>query len=153
MNSLRRTLLKGATGGAAFAVASVAGLVKPALADWNKAAFGAKSVTDVMGSLGVNDAVDSADIVIKAPEIAENGTMVPVEITSNIPDTTAISILAEKNGTPLIATYRFNGKTDAYISTRIKMGQTSLVRAVVTAGGKQYTAATEVKVTIGGCGG
>ena len=155
MNSLRRNILKGAGSGSALAVAVAAGLVKPgqAFAEWNKSAFDAKNVADVMTGLSVNNAADSADIVIKAPDIAENGAVVPVEVTSTIPGTTSISIIAEKNGAPLIATYKFTGKTETYVSTRIKMGQTSLVRAVVTAGGKQYTAAKEVKVTIGGCGG
>jgi sulfur-oxidizing protein SoxY len=130
-------------------------MIKPgsAFAAWNKAAFDAKNVDDTMKGLGVAAPAESADISIKAPDIAENGAVVPVEITSNIPGTTSISIIAEKNGTPLIGTYQFGGGTEGFVSTRIKMGQTSMVRAIVTAGGKQYTAAKEVKVTIGGCGG
>ncbi len=155
MNALRRNVLKGATGASAVAVAVAAGLLKPTqvLADWNKAAFEAKNVGDAMKGMGVAGPADSKDISIKAPDIAENGAVVPVEVTSAIPGTTSIAIMAEKNVTPLLADFKLSGGTQGYISTRIKMGATALVRAVVTAGGKSYTAAKEVKVTIGGCGG
>jgi sulfur-oxidizing protein SoxY len=155
MNALRRNVLKGAAGAGAVAVAVAAGLLKPtqALAAWNKDAFEAKNVNDALKGLGASGAGDSKDISIKAPDIAENGAVVPVEVTSNIANTTAIAIIAEKNGTPLIGNYNLSGGTQGFISTRIKMGQTSLVRAVVKANGKSYTAAKEVKVTIGGCGG
>jgi sulfur-oxidizing protein SoxY len=155
MNALRRNVLKGAAGAGTVAVAVAAGLLKPtqAMAAWNKTAFEAKNVGDAMKGLGVTAPADSKDIAIKAPDIAENGAVVPVEVTSNIPGTTGIAIIAEKNGTPLIGSFTLSGGTQGYISTRIKMGQTSLVRAVVQAGGKSYTAAKEVKVTIGGCGG
>ena len=138
-----------------MAVAVAAGLLKPtqALAGVPRSAFEAKNVGDALKNMSVSAPADSKDITIKAPDIAENGAVVPVEVTSGIPGTTAIAILAEKNATPLVADFGLMGGAEAYISTRIKMGQTSLVRAVVMAGGKAYTAAKEVKVTIGGCGG
>jgi sulfur-oxidizing protein SoxY len=155
MNALRRNVLKGAAGAGTVAVAVAAGLLKPtqAMAAWSKDAFEAKNVGDAMKGLGISAPVDSKDITIKAPDIAENGAVVPVEVSSGIAGTTSIAIIAEKNGTPLIGEFNLSGGTQGYISTRIKMGQTSLVRAVVKAGGKSYTAAKEVKVTIGGCGG
>jgi len=155
MNTLRRNVLKGASSASAVAVAIAAGLLKPTvvLAAWNKSAFEAKNMEDAMKDLGANSPVDSKSISIKAPDIAENGAVVPVEVTSTLPGTTNIAIFAEKNGTPLIGSYTFSNGAPGYVSTRIKMGTTSLVRAVVTAGGKTYTAAKEVKVTIGGCGG
>ncbi len=155
MNTLRRNVLKGAGSASAVAVAVAAGLLKPTavMAAWNKNAFEAKDMDDAMKSLGAGGAVDSKAITIKAPDIAENGAVVPVEVTSTLPNTTNISIFAEKNGTPLVGSYSFSNGAPGFVSTRIKMGTTSLVRAVVTAGGKTYTAAKEVKVTIGGCGG
>jgi sulfur-oxidizing protein SoxY len=123
------------------------------LAATPRAAFDAKNVADAMKGMGVSAPADSKDISIKAPDIAENGAVVPVEVTSSIAGTTSIAILAEKNNTPLVANFDFAGGTQGYVSTRIKMGATAQVRAVVTAGGKSYTAAKEVKVTIGGCGG
>ena len=155
MNALRRNVLKGAAGAGAVAVAVAAGLLKPtqAMAAWNKAAFEAKNVGDAMKGLGATSPVDSKDITIKAPDIAENGAVVPVEVTSGIAGTSSIAIIAEKNATPLVSNFNLSGGAQGFISTRIKMGQTSLVRAVVKAGGKTYTAAKEVKVTIGGCGG
>ena len=155
MNALRRNVLKGAAGAGAVAIAVVAGVLKPtqAMAAWNKAAFDAKNVGAALSSIGVTDPADSKDITIKAPDIAENGAVVPVEVTSAIAGTTSIAILAEKNASPLVGSFNLSGGAQGFISTRIKMGQTSLVRAVVKAGGKSYTAAKEVKVTIGGCGG
>jgi sulfur-oxidizing protein SoxY len=137
------------------AVAVAAGLLKPtqAMAAWNAAAFDAKNVGDAMKGLGVSGPADSKDIAIKAPDIAENGAVVPVEVTSNIAGTTSIAIFAEKNATPLVGNFNLSGGAQGFVSTRIKMGQTALVRAVVKAGGKTYTSAKEVKVTIGGCGG
>jgi sulfur-oxidizing protein SoxY len=90
---------------------------------------------------------------VKAPDIAENGAVVPVEITSNIAGTESIIIIGEKNTLPMIAQFDLSNGAQGFVSTRIKMGTTANVRAVVKAGGKMYTAAKEVKVTIGGCGG
>ena len=155
MNALRRNVLKGATGAGAVAVAVAAGLVTPTrvLAVSPRSAFESKNVADAMKNMGVSNPTDSKDITIKAPDIAENGAVVPVEVTSNIAGTSGIAIIAEKNATPLVAEFDFAGGAQGYISTRIKMGSTSLVRAIVNAGGKSYTATKEVKVTIGGCGG
>ena len=155
MNTLRRNVLKGAAGAGAVAVAVAAGLLRPtqAMAAWNKAAFEAKSVGDALKGIGAASPADSKDITIKAPDIAENGAVVPVEVASGIAGTTSIAILAEKNASPLVGTFGFTGGSEGFVSTRIKMGQTSLIRAVVSAGGKTYTTAKEVKVTIGGCGG
>ena len=155
MNALRRNVLKGAAGAGAVAVAVAAGLLRPtqAMAAWNKAAFEAKSVGDALKGIGAANPADSKDITIKAPDIAENGAVVPVEVASGIAGTTSIAILAEKNTSPLVGTFGFTGGSEGFVSTRIKMGQTSLIRAVVSAGGKTYTTAKEVKVTIGGCGG
>ena len=155
MNALRRNVLKSAAGASAVAVAVAAGLLKPtqAMAAWNKSAFEAKNVGDALKGIGATSPTDSKDITIKAPDIAENGAVVPVEVATSIAGTTSIAILAEKNASPLVGTFGLTGGTEAFISTRIKMGQTSLIRAVVNAGGKTYTSAKEVKVTIGGCGG
>lgn len=155
MNALRRNVLKSTAGAGAVAVAVATGLLKPtqALAAAPRSAFEAKSVGDAMKGMGVSAPADSGDITIKSPDIAENGAVVPVEVTSGIAGTTAIAIMAEKNVSPLVAHFSLSGGAQGFVSTRIKMVQTSLVRAVVTAGGKHYTTAKEVKVTIGGCGG
>ena len=156
MNSLRRTFLKGTGAAGTVAIAIAAGLLKPTqvlAAEWNKAAFEAKSVSDALKGMGASAPADSKDILIKAPDIAENGAVVPVEVTSKIAGTQSIAIMAEKNANPLVANFNLSNGAEGYVSTRIKMGQTSLIRAVVKAGGKTYTAAKEVKVTIGGCGG
>jgi sulfur-oxidizing protein SoxY len=122
-------------------------------AAWNKAAFDTKSVDDTVKALGGTSAAQSGDIAITAPDIAENGAVVPVGVTSKIPNTQAIYILVEKNPNTLAAGFGIPAGTEANVATRIKMGQTSNVYAVVKADNKFYTASKEVKVTLGGCGG
>lgn len=155
MNILRRNVLKGAGAAGAVSVAVAAGLMTPtaAFAGWNKAGFESKDLGGAMGSIGGGSAAASGDISVKAPDIAENGAVVPVEITSSIAGTDSIAIVGEKNTLPLIAVFNLSNGAQGYISTRIKMGSTSNVIAVVKAGGKVYKAHKEVKVTIGGCGG
>ncbi|MDP1683029.1 MAG: thiosulfate oxidation carrier protein SoxY [Burkholderiales bacterium] len=156
MNTKRRTFLKGAGAAGTVAVAVAAGLLKPTevlAAEWNKAAFDAKGMPDALKVLNATGAAVSKDITIKAPDIAENGAVVPVEVTSKIAGTSSIALMVEKNANPLTANFDLTNGADGYVSTRIKMGQTSNVRVVVNAGGKSYTAVKEVKVTIGGCGG
>jgi len=152
----RRTFLKGSLASSAVAVAVGAGLLTPqtVLAAWPKNAFEAKSVQDAMGDLfGSAQTTPTGDISIKAPDIAENGAVVPVSITTGIAGAEEIAIIAEKNGTPLAANFKLAGNAKGFVSTRIKMAKTSNVIAVVKAGGKAYSARKEVKVTIGGCGG
>ena len=155
MNIARRTFLRLTGGAGAFAAAFAVGLVSSGrvlAANWNKAGFESKALADAMKSLGATGATESKDIVITAPDIAENGAVVPVAVTSKLPNTQQISIIAEKNPFPLAATFDISGGSEGYVSARIKMGQTSDVWAVVKAGGKYYTARKEVKITVGGCG-
>lgn len=154
MQSTRRNLLK-AGWGLGLLAAFGAALVKPgrALAAWNKGAFEAKTMADGMKALGVANAVESGDIVINAPQIAENGAVVPIDVTSNIPGTTSISVFIEKNPFPYTGTFDFAQGTVPFVHLRAKLGETTPVRVVAMAGGKYYSAVKEVKVTIGGCGG
>jgi sulfur-oxidizing protein SoxY len=154
MDGTRRNFLKLAAA-AGIAAATMAGLARTGAAwaqSWNKPAFASRAVADVLKSLGATGAAESRDIVITAPDIAENGAVVPVEVTSRIPGTEAISIIAEKNPFPLAATVEIANGGEPYTYVRIKMGETANVRAVVKAGGRFYTAVKEVKVTVGGCG-
>ncbi|MDB5864446.1 MAG: transrane protein, twin-arginine translocation pathway signal [Betaproteobacteria bacterium] len=152
MNHLRRSFLAVASGASALVAA---GFVKPRAAEaatWNKQGFEAKAYNDAIKGLGATNMIESKDISITAPDIAENGAVVPVAITSKIPNTRSISIVAEKNPFPLAATFDVANGAEPYASVRLKMGQTSNLRAIVKADGKYYTAAKEVKVTVGGCG-
>lgn len=152
MKAARRSFLKIAGAAAAVAVAGLAWTREAWAQAWNKAAFESKALAEVIKSLGATGAAESRDITITAPDIAENGAVVPVAVTSRIAGTETISIVAEKNPFPLAATFDVANGGEPYVSTRIKMGETSNVRAVVKAGGRYYTAAKEVKITIGGCG-
>jgi sulfur-oxidizing protein SoxY len=121
---------------------------------WNKGAFETHSLDETMKALGGSPPVPSKDIVFfLTPDIAENGAVVPIGITSNVPKTEAIAILVEKNPNMLAAVFDVPAGTDASLSTRIKMGQTSNVFALVKADGKYYVNSKEIKVTLGGCGG
>ena len=155
MNKLRRTVLRLAGSAGALSAAAVSGLIAGRhawAANRNEAAFQAKAVADALKNLGAGNLVESRDIVITAPDIAENGAVVPVAVTSKIANTESIAILAEKNPFPLAASFDIAAGAGADVSTRLKMGQTPDVRAIVKAGGKYFTAVKEVKVTVGGCG-
>ena len=149
MHQTRRTVTLGllaALGGA---------LLSPlrALAARNQGAFEAKSAVDAMRALGMSGAAESKEIEIRAPDIAENGAVVPIDITSNIPGTTSISVFIVKNPFPYTGTFDFAAGAVPFVHLRAKVGESTPVRVVVAAGGKFYTTAKEVKVTIGGCGG
>ncbi|MCK7578259.1 MAG: thiosulfate oxidation carrier protein SoxY [Chromatiales bacterium] len=151
IDAKRRTLVKGSL--AAGAVVG-AGLIAPrAFADWNAAAFQAKDIPTAMtGLLGSDSAEVSDKITIKAPDIAENGAVVPVTVETDLEGVTSISLIASKNQLPLIASFEFLDPSLApFVSTRIKMAETADVIAVVKAGDKLYKNSKTVKVTVGGC--
>ena len=157
MDALRRTLLKGAGATGVLTAAIAAGLLKPSqvlAAEWNRAAFDAKDVAGALKVAGAGNAAESKDIVIRAPDIAENGAVVPVEIVSNIPNTISLAVVVDKNPFPLTTAFDFANGAVPEMALRVKMGQTSLVEALAkTSDGKFYIAKKEVKVTVGGCGG
>jgi sulfur-oxidizing protein SoxY len=156
MNMQRREALK-AGGGVSLAVLlAAAGWLTPgeARAAWNKAAFETKALDETVKALGGTTAAQSKDITFfQTPDIAENGAVVPIGVTSAIPKTESIAILVEKNPNMLAAVFDVPPGTDPSISTRVKMGQSSNVYALVKADGKFYVASKEIKVTLGGCGG
>lgn len=155
MNVTRRGFLKRGGGATVMALAASAGLVKfkPAHAAWNEAAFNTKTMNDTVKALGGQTAVESKDIQITSPDIAENGAVVPISVSSKIGNTESIAILIEKNPNTLAANFNIPGGTEAFVSTRVKLAQTSNVHALVKAGGQYFYTTKEIKVTLGGCGG
>ncbi|WP_420468077.1 thiosulfate oxidation carrier protein SoxY [Panacagrimonas sp.] len=153
MNNQRRSFIR--LGVSALGLAA-AGALWPlraiAAAAGLESAFKAKSVEDVFKDLG-STPTESKDIQLMTPDIAENGAVVPVSVTSKIPNTEQIMILVEKNPNPMAASFTIAEGTEGAISTRVKIGQTCNVYAVVRADGKLYSAHRETKVTLGGCGG
>jgi sulfur-oxidizing protein SoxY len=119
---------------------------------WNKAAFESVLLNDASRHLDINAEIPSADIQIIAPDRAENGAIVQVEVKSNIVNTEAIAIFVEKNPTPLIANFMFSNGAEPYVVTRIKMAETSDIKIVVKAGGRYFTNAKNVVVLENGCG-
>lgn len=155
MNQNRRQFVKVS---GVFGLMAAAGLITLEEAQaqqqaWNKAAFETKTMEDTVKAMGGSAPAQSADIAITAPDIAENGAVVPVAVASKIPNTQGIYVLVEKNPNTLAAAFTIPAGTEPTVSTRIKMGQTSNVHAVVKADNKFYIATKEVKVTLGGCGG
>jgi sulfur-oxidizing protein SoxY len=136
------------------AALAAAGVVPTAWAEaWNKTAFDMKTVQDALKALGAQSPAASDAVLVKAPDIAENGAVVPVAVESKLANTESITLLIEKNPQPLAASFALPAGTEPSVSTRVKMGQSSDVYALVKADGKFYVAKKEIKITLGGCGG
>ena len=148
----RREML-GRSAAVAGLLAGLGLLPAAAQAAWSGAAFDAKTLADLTRALGVATPTESKDITIQGPDIAENGAVVPVSVSTTLADVTSISFLVSENPNALVASYRIPAGTAPSVANRIKMAKTSNVIVVVEAGGKLYSATKEVKVTVGGCGG
>lgn len=152
----RREMLSHSTKVAAMfaAVGLLPALAQAQTAGYNGAAFAAKTMAEVMKALGAGAPVESKDVTITGPDIAENGAVVPVGAATSLPGAKRLLLLVEKNPAMLAAMFDVNDAIDANISTRVKMGQSSNVYAVaMMSDGKVLFAQKEIKVTLGGCGG
>ena len=156
-SELRRQLLKGSISSAILFPMLGTGLLTPGrvlAAEWNRNAFTARNVNDALKTYGSTNAAESRDIVITAPEIAENGAKVEIDISSNIANTRSLAIFADKNPMPLCAILEFSGAALPYARVQVKLAETTRLRTVVkTADGKSHIAFREIKITLGGCGG
>ena len=129
------------------------GLISQAqAAEWNKMAFEGKNLDEVLKAFGGTTAEKSGEVSLNAPDIAENGAVVPVGVSTSL-KATEIAIVVEKNPNALAAHFSLPAGAEPFVTTRVKMGQTSNVLALVKADGKWFVASKEVKVTLGGCGG
>ncbi len=156
MNTRRKMLSDSARVAAALAAAGW--LPQVAFAQsagaWNKAAFEAKSMAELMKAVGASAPVESKDVTLTAPDIAENGAVVPIGVATTLAGVRQMLVLVEKNPNTLVASFDVTDAVDPSFSTRVKMGQSSDVFAVALTGdGKALFAKKEVKVTLGGCGG
>jgi sulfur-oxidizing protein SoxY len=150
MNPKRRDTLKMM---AVIGLMASTGLISQAqAAEWNKMAFEGKNLDDVLKALGGTSADKSTEVSLNAPDIAENGAVVPVGVSTGL-KAQEIAILVEKNPNVLAAHFVLPAGAEPFVTTRVKMGQTSNVMALVKADGKWFMASKEVKVTLGGCGG
>ncbi len=146
------TALTGAVAVGMDALRAVAAFAADA-AGWPADAFKQKSEADAAKTLYGKSFEPSDKVKLDAPEIAENGAVVPISVSSTLPNVTSISIMVKENPYVLAASYKIPEGTSASVSNRLKMAKTSQVVAVVESGGKLYSASKEVKVTVGGCGG
>lgn len=152
----RRTFLKGTVATGALTVAVGSGFIKPGsvMAAWPEEAFTQKGTADAMSKLfGSASTTESGEIDLKTPDIAENGAVVPVSVTTSLAGVQSISIFIDKNPQPLACSCELTPGVEGYVSTRIKMGETSNVIAVVKTAKGLFSTKRMVKVTIGGCGG
>jgi sulfur-oxidizing protein SoxY len=157
LSATRRLILKGAASVALLGLGNLPFSLAPALAAANdkypEEAFKQKSGDDAIKLLYGKTPEKSDKVKLDAPEIAENGAVVPISVSSTLADVTSISILVAENPNPLAASYKIPAGTIPSVANRLKMAKTSNVTAIVEAGGKLYSATKEVKVTVGGCGG
>ena len=129
-------------------------LPQAAHAAYNKAAFEAKTMAEVLKAMGASAPAESKDVTLTAPDIAENGNVVPIGAATTLPNVKQLLILVEKNPNTMIAAFTVNEALESNFLTRAKLGQSSDVYAVaITNDGKAFFAKKEVKVTLGGCGG
>ena len=156
-SATRRLILKGAVTVALIGLGNVPFSLAPAFAAANnkypEEAFKAKSDADAIKSLYGKTAEASDKVKLDAPEIAENGGVVPISVSTSLADVTSISFLVSENPNALAASYKIPAGTLPSVANRLKMAKTSNVIVIVEAGGKLYSATKEVKVTVGGCGG
>ena len=153
MQTRRQTLKQSA---AVATLAAGTGLLPTSvLAAFNTAAIEAKGIKDTLKALGINgDPVASTDVTLTAPDIAENGAVVPFALSTKLPDVKELILMVEKNPNALVAVFNVTPEVEAKFATRSKMGETSDVYAIaVTKDGKALFSKKEVKVTLGGCGG
>ena len=155
MQSRRNMLSHSATVVALLAtVGMLPSLARAQAAGYNTVAFDAKTIPDLMKALGGAEPVESKDVTVTGPDIAENGAVVPVGASTALPGVKRMLLLVEKNPSVMTAMFDVTDAVETNFSTRVKMGQTSNVYAVaMMADGKVLFAQKEIKVTLGGCGG
>ena len=152
MQTRREMLAHSATVAGLLATAGL--LPQSALAAWPQAAFEAKTLAEAVKALGGSAPVESKDVTITGPDIAENGAVVPVGAACGLAGVSKLALLVEKNPSALAAVFNVTDAVEANVNTRVKMGQSSNVYAVaMMADGKVLFAQKEIKVTLGGCGG
>lgn len=156
MERQRRVFLRGTMASGVIALSLASGLLSPTrvLAAWPSAAFDANAVKTAMeGLFGADGFIQSADIIMRTPDIAENGAVVPVTVIAKMPGVESISVFAVENVRPLVVSANLGASARPKLATRIKLGKTSKLIAIVRANGKVYGTSKIVKVTLGGCGG
>ncbi|MBS83376.1 MAG: thiosulfate oxidation carrier protein SoxY [Gammaproteobacteria bacterium] len=150
-NFLKNSLL---TVGTIMSVTALSITPKRVFAAWPKQSFDEKDLAKSINSIyGHNDLTESSKVILKAPEIAENGAIVPINVKTKLKRVESIMIFVENNPQPLSSGYYFTSLAEPTIGTRIKMGKSSKVIAAVKSGNKVYSSSREIKITIGGCGG
>ncbi len=156
-DALRRRLLKGGISAGLLGPLLGSGLLMPQralAAEWLRPAFTAKTIGEALKAYGAGSPAETRDIVINAPEIAENGAKVEIEISSNLAGTRSLAIFADRNPMPLCAALEFAPAVLPYARIQLKLAETTRLRVLARTGdGKTHVAFREIKITLGGCGG
>jgi sulfur-oxidizing protein SoxY len=154
-NQHRRTALRAGGGLGLLGALAAIGLLHPSAvrAEWTRAGFDAKTVAQALSDAGLGGAAESEQVQLEAPEIAENGAVVPIKVSSALARVDRIAILVEKNPTILSSVFELPEGTEPLIVTRVKMAETCRIIAALRSESKVFLASKEVKVTLGGCGG
>ena len=153
-DALRRYLLRASGAAATLGLLTALMPTRVLASEWRRNAFTATTIGNAVKAYGVGSSAESRDIVMSAPEIAENGAQVVVEISSNLPGSQTIAVFVDKNPMPLAASFTFSSGALPQVRVPLKMAESSRVQAIVrTADGKYWHAQREIKVTLGGCGG
>lgn len=155
MSVRRRHFLQGFGNVALLAGLVGSGVLRPGRAvavEFDRSAFEAKTAADALRLIGAAGAEASREIILKAPEVAENGSSVPIEVISRLPGTTRLSVIIDKNPFPLALQFNFAPGAQARFQAKLKMAESARLRVVAFANGRHYTVFRDVKVTIGGCG-
>ena len=135
-------------------VAVTSANISKIFADWPSKIFNARSSNNVINALANDSNINESELIaIKAPDIAENGGVVPVTVSTELENVKNIAILVENNPSPLTSSFSINSRATPYVSTRVKMAKTSNITAIVATDDGYYRASRSIKVTIGGCGG
>ncbi|MEY3995778.1 MAG: thiosulfate oxidation carrier protein SoxY [Pseudomonadota bacterium] len=136
-----------------------AGIIPTALANSNfesyslPVAFTANTVKKALSALKIPTPSTSHQIILTAPDIAENGASVSIGVISELPNTTDIYILVAKNPNPLAASIFIPSGIVPEIKLYIRMNETSPIHVVVKSNDTFYAAIHTVQVTVGGCAG
>ena len=128
--------------------------ISKAIGDWPRDLFSTRNTEKLIKDISQEQTISNSELIdIKAPEIAENGAVVPVTVSTELPNVKSISIIVDNNPSPLTSSFEINQQLSPYVSTRVKMAQTSNITAIVASEKGYFSASRTIKVTIGGCGG
>lgn len=121
---------------------------------FRRTAFDAKTLPQMLKALGLPTPQPSKEVTLTAPELFEDGTVVPISFGCALPGVQRLLVGVERNPTLLTAIFEPGEAIDPVIGLRLKMQETSpVIVLAVMKDGRVLMTSKEVKITLGGCGG